>query len=176
MIHNTDGVIETLSGEPLNVFSPDPAMIHLSDIAHGLATTRRFSGQGRGFYTVGEHCVRMSYIVPQGLELEALLHDAAEAYLGDMASPVKHSPKMAACRELEAGLQAAIRVALGMPEKCPRSLKPWDRIMMATEARDLGLSWWNTSEEVTPLPEVIEPWAWQHTEARFLDRYRALIS
>src|SRR5262249_40410739 len=68
---------------------PTTAMLRIEDIAQGLAHECRFNGHVREFYSVAEHCVRVSWLVPQAFALEGLLHDASEAYLKDVPSPLK---------------------------------------------------------------------------------------
>jgi hypothetical protein len=71
----------------LNEFTPD--QIHIEDIAWGLGRTLRYGGHIKQDYHVATHCIVMSYAVPEEHALEALLHDAAEAYMGDIIWPVK---------------------------------------------------------------------------------------
>jgi 5'-deoxynucleotidase YfbR-like HD superfamily hydrolase len=86
--------IETFTGRYINLADPDPKDVCLEDIAHGLGATARFNGMTRKFYSVAEHAVFCSHYVEQAggsyVEcLAALHHDDAEAYLGDVARPLK---------------------------------------------------------------------------------------
>jgi hypothetical protein len=81
--------IRTNSGKSFDLMQLDPDSICIEDIAHGLSNTARFAGQLNGFLSVAQHSVWvMSYTSPEN-QLAALLHDASEAYLGDMPSPLK---------------------------------------------------------------------------------------
>src|SRR6478735_5347699 len=107
--------LQTVSGRRVNPFDPDPSQLDIGDIARALGNLCRFGGHSRVFYSVAQHSVIVSELVEQrGGDVEdvfaALMHDAAEAYLGDMPHPIKHrSPLGAAFREAEAGLEATIR-------------------------------------------------------------------
>lgn len=98
------GVIRTHSGNLVNVFDPDPDLITIGDIAHGLSHVCRFGGHTPRFYSVAQHSLMVSGLIyvrasssdlrmgtdrMRKLALEALLHDASEAYLGDMPTPIK---------------------------------------------------------------------------------------
>ena len=63
--------------------------VAIEDIAHGLAFQCRFNGQTCDFYSVAQHSLIVADLVPESHRLAALLHDAAEAYLGDMVKPLK---------------------------------------------------------------------------------------
>jgi 5'-deoxynucleotidase YfbR-like HD superfamily hydrolase len=72
----------------VNPLDPDPAQLDAGDIARALANQCRFGGHSRVFYSVAQHCVIVSRVVEErGGDVEAvfaaLMHDAAEAYLGE---------------------------------------------------------------------------------------------
>lgn len=92
------GTIQTFTGEPFDFANPDPATINLDDIAHALSNACRFAGHTRRFYSVAEHCVRVSEILEfrgfsclddQRLARHGLMHDAHEAYVWDCPRPFK---------------------------------------------------------------------------------------
>ena len=87
---NKDTVwIQTFSGKKFNLFNPNPDDILIEDIAHSLSNLARFNGHTDKFYSVAQHSVYCSFKAPHRLALAALLHDGAEAYLGDIVSPLK---------------------------------------------------------------------------------------
>src|SRR5438445_5213489 len=106
--------LQTVSGRWVNPFEPDPGQLDIGDIARALANQCRFGGHCRVFYSVAQHSVHVSELVEQrGGDAEdvfaALMHDASEAYLGDMPHPIKHrSPLGTAFREAEKNLEEAI--------------------------------------------------------------------
>lgn len=91
-----DPWIETYTGKRFYFLNPDPSMIEIKDIAHALSNTCRFSGHTWEFYSVAQHCLYVSDLLLEKygdpeLALEGLLHDAAEAYLTDIATPIKQA-------------------------------------------------------------------------------------
>ena len=127
----------TRSGIWIDLANPRPEDILLQDIAAGLALTCRFGGHA-GWYSVAQHSVLVAQAVQeadgnrwqQPLLQTALLHDAAEAYLGDVISPLKHAlPEYAA---LERRFEEAIRLRFGLPESGPEQVK-------AVKAADVAL-------------------------------------
>lgn len=85
----TPGVIRVMSGRLLDLRNLEEDDIFIEDIAWGLGRTLRYGGHIRQNYTVAMHSVVASYYVPEEYALEALLHDAAEGYIGDIIWPVK---------------------------------------------------------------------------------------
>lgn len=81
--------MQTHSGKQFHPFDPKPDEICVADIAHALAMCCRFNGHVKRFYSVAEHCVRVSKMVPREDALWGLLHDAAEAYISDIPKPFK---------------------------------------------------------------------------------------
>jgi len=143
--------ILTHSGLHFNLLAPDPDLIEIEDIAHALSHLCRFTGHTRQFYSVAEHSVRVSCLVPPAYRLEALLHDAAEAYIGDVSSPLK--ALLPAYRGIEHNIDHAIRARFGLPLAQTHCVKQADLVMLATERRDL------MSNDDTPweMPQGIEP-------------------
>jgi hypothetical protein len=79
----------TYTGKYINVMNLQPEDIDIEDIAHALSMQCRYNGHVREFYSVAEHCFRLSLVVPDELAKVALMHDASEAYCGDLVLPIK---------------------------------------------------------------------------------------
>jgi hypothetical protein len=128
--------IQTLSGRRVDVFDPDPGDFAAEDIAAGLANTCRFSGQLQHHYSVAQHSLIMSYTVPGFCAFEALLHDAAEAYLGDVPRPIKYGlPDYRAVSEI---VETAIALRWRLVYPWPDEVHAADMRMVMTEARHFG--------------------------------------
>jgi hypothetical protein len=78
----------TRLGLGINLLNPDPATVEIEDIAHALGNEPRFGGHTRRFYSVAQHCIHVSSLVRPKIALEALMHDAHEAYLKDVPAPL----------------------------------------------------------------------------------------
>src|ERR1044072_3315958 len=158
--------LQTVSGRCLNPFEPDPAQIDIGDIARALANVCRFGGHCRSFYSVAQHSVIVSELVEQrGGDPEdvfaALMHDATEAYLGDMPHPLKHrSPLGAAFKDAEDHLEAALRSRFGIKPDVPE-IKRADRALLATERRALSSEAWHWPELEGGGPVDRELQAWR---------------
>ncbi len=119
-----------------------PSQVRLDDIAHALAYLCRFAGHSALFYSVAEHSLLVSLLVPPPLAVHGLLHDASEAYTGDLIAPIKQA--LAAhtswWAELEASIDAAIAERLDLrPLEADEiaAIKHADRVALVTEYRDL---------------------------------------
>lgn len=99
--------IQTFAGKHFNYLDIQQDAIEIEDIANALSNICRFAGHLPEFYSVGQHSVLTSYLVPQEFALEALLHDAAEAYLQDIPDPLKRL--LPDYRAIEDQVDAAIR-------------------------------------------------------------------
>lgn len=106
--------IQTFTGRRFHPLSPMPDDIVIDDIAHALAMICRYAGHTSTFYSVAEHSVIVSLHVPAEYAREALLHDASEAYIGDVSRPLKHHPVMSEYRRVEAELTCAIFERFGI--------------------------------------------------------------
>ena len=122
--------MQTASGRAFDLLTPRPAQVSLDDIAHALARIARFSGHTPEVWSVAAHSRLVTRIVAQRssdreLRLAALLHDAHEAYLGDMTRPVKEAlawldpGARETWRLLEQRIQGAIHHAFGLPAFLP---------------------------------------------------------
>lgn len=128
-------MILTHSGRSFNLLEPTPAMVEIEDIAHALSNLCRFTGHTKAFYSVAEHSILTSYLVPETYGLEALLHDAAEAYIGDVSSPLKQL--LPEYKVIEERIDQAIRRRFCLPGQPAQFIKDADLMMLATEKRDL---------------------------------------
>ena len=132
--------ILTASGKRFFLFDPQPEEIDIVDIAHALANICRFGGHTKFHYSVAQHSVLVSEIVeatvPE-LAFAALLHDATEAYVGDMVRPLKK--QMPAYREVEDATWIAIAKVFALPEILPPIVKRADMAALLTERRDVML-------------------------------------
>jgi hypothetical protein len=172
----------TVSGQYVDLYDPDPETISITDIAHHLSQINRFNGATRSTYSVAQHSILVMQAVPVRFRLQALLHDASEAYMGDMTRPVKHGPiDMQNYRDIESHLQAVIyaRFGCGMAQtdECRDTIHHADRVVLATERRDLcapNNDPWPILIGIKPLPGRIRPQSPVASETEFLTNFKAL--
>jgi len=165
--------IKTYSGVWFDALNIDPDLIRLEDIAHALSNLCRYTGHCREFYSVAEHSFWVSTQVPEDYRLAGLMHDASEAYLNDIAKPLKDSPLYVEYRELEEQLQAAIYSKFRIPFlTVPKPVKLADRRLYETEARDLMGSDF-TGIRGLDLTDPSDPYG---AKTLFLQRYRQLTT
>ena len=173
--------LQTVSGRWVNPFDPDPGQLDAGDIARALANQCRFGGHSRVFYSVAQHSVIVSELVEQrGGDVEdvfaALMHDASEAYLGDMPHPLKHrSPLGAAFKDAEEHLERAIRDRFGIKRDVPE-IKRADRALLATERRAFSAEDWHWPEldGVEPLDLELTALSPDEAAEAFARRYAEL--
>lgn len=172
--------ITTHSGKHLDLNHPVPEMIEIDDIARGLANECRFAGQLETFYSVAQHSVHVSRAVEhkhRRYALEGLLHDAAEAYLKDLPTPLK--ALLPDYQQLENLLDRAIRARFGLPEMASNDVLRADRAMLAAEKTafnlDPGIDWpVLQGVPVTSWPEASPPLAPRQAYHDFMRRYHEI--
>lgn len=125
------GEIRTYTGIMFNVFEPKPELINIEDIAHALSNQCRFSGHTAEFYSVAQHSVTVSFMVEKRHALAALLHDAAEAYLVDMPTPIK--VVMPEYSKAEDKIMQVIAEKFGFQYPFHKAIKEADKAMLETE-------------------------------------------
>jgi len=123
--------IVTISGRVLDCNNPHPDDILASDIAHHLEQTMRWRGATSRPLTVAEHSLYVAMVVSRENMLVALLHDASEAYLADLPSPVKRH--CASYRSIEAVVLGAILEKFNLPPTLPEEVLEADFRMACTE-------------------------------------------
>lgn len=164
--------MQTFTGKliDLSKFSVDD--VRLPDISHALAILNRFTGHSKTPYSVAQHSVMVSRICPPEHAMWGLLHDASEAYLGDIASPLKSMlPDYAV---LEEKFQRVIAQAFHLPYPIPHEVKLADKRALMAEKRDLITCDHDWGIDVEPMAGPINPYCWQQAKKLFEERYLEL--
>lgn len=153
----SDCWIVTASCRKFDLLEPAEEDILIEDICTSLSKLCRFTGHCQRPYSVAQHCCIGALFVPAEYRLEFLLHDASEAYLGDVSSPLKKV--LPDYKKIEDNLDRVIRRKFGLPESKTDVVHKMDRIMLATEARDLMplCDFGEYVEGVEPLKSKITP-------------------
>lgn len=174
-LHIGNGIIATYTGKAVNVLDPKPEEINIRDIAHSLSNQCRFTGHVRKFYSVAQHSVHVSEICPTE-PAWGLLHDASEAYLSDIARPIKKHPDFGKVYlAAEARLTEAIMLHFGLdPYLEPEEVKVADDILIRSEARDLMGSGIDVPKGKM-LDFEIEPWTPERAHGEFMVRFMELL-
>lgn len=167
--------IMLLSGEYFDFLKPETSKFTIEDIALGLSRTVRFSGQSNAVYNVAQHSTLCSYIVEDpALALAAHMHDAAEAFVGDVVSPLKQI--MPCFKEIEERVERVICKQFGLDYPHHPLIKKADLRMLATEVRDLQSpdAQWEMLQGIEPLSKKITAWGMEKSERKFLERFYEL--
>jgi uncharacterized protein len=155
--------IQTFTGKAYDFEAPTAAMIDLDDIAHALSNACRFAGHVKRFYSVAEHCVRVSYALERWypacadwLPGDGLLHDGHEAYVWDCPRPFKplfvNAEGVNIYEQFANNADEAIGAKFGIPPRRLHSpeVKRADDCLLVAEAKLLmhhGPEAWSSWEE-----------------------------
>lgn len=138
----------TATGRRFYPLDPRPEDISARDIIHHLARICRYGGAVGNWFSVAEHCCLLAdYFAGTELAPWALLHDAAEAYIGDLIRPIK--PSLPQFKAIETPLERMIWERFGLVGPLPPAVKAADVLIVADERRSLFL------------PEVLDRAGWQ---------------
>ncbi|CAI1149395.1 HD family hydrolase [Serratia liquefaciens] len=168
--------IATYSGKNINLDNLTTECIDLVDIAKGLSNVCRFGGQCEEFYSVAQHSILVSLLVPLPYALEGLLHDAAEAFIGDMPSPFKKN--LTDYMEMENKIESVIKRFFSLPPIKSPEVKSADLIALATECRDLNfpraLSYPPLRGIAPSDKHLVTPWPPKRAFQEFIARYDSI--
>jgi hypothetical protein len=157
--------IQTRFGRMMDLADPQPDDIDIRDIAHSLAITCRFAGHTVRFYSVAEHSFWVGRLLehdgePRERVLAGLLHDAAEAYVGDVTRPLKQALRAlgepgerSTYDKVSDAVDHAIHVRFGLTAyRCTPKIKSADMRMLAVEQKHLMTTppeEWKSTEDYT---------------------------
>jgi len=175
----------TAGGRKITVDAIEPQDIAIEDLAAHLAKICRFTGACRIQWSVAEHSLLVSeiladeYPLDHDLQLCGLLHDAPEAYLQDLATPVK-AHVAATYKPLERAAWYAVAERFGLPLSMPREVEHADLVALATERRDLmpaHAEQWSVLEGIKPIDDRVgrHERHWSVVQDAFLNRFHQLI-
>lgn len=186
--HIANGVIisgkntwmQTWSGNKVSILDPQIEDIDIDDIINSISKLCRFNGQCSIFYSVAQHCVEGSHLAGklfgEDIAREFLLHDATEAYVGDMIRPLKVHDKL--FQEIEERFYGVIARRFNFPFEMTQECKYIDDVMVTWEKRDIMPN----SDPWPNLPDIteynfpkIEEWRWTTALRLYKERYRELF-
>lgn len=171
--------IQIHNGKFMDFRFPGMAEYSIEDIAHALSHICRFTGHVNEFYSVAQHSWIGSYFIDQEYALEFLMHDAVEAFVGDVASPLKQL--LPGYKAIEHRVEQSVFRKFGIGFPLNRSVKEIDHRMLVTERRDLmpedtdGKAW-EWAKDIQPFKMRIIPFEPSLARSLFVKRFRELTS
>lgn len=178
MNQNNDNWIGLLSGATLNYDHPEDSDVTIDDLASALSNVCRFSGHLPCFYSVAQHLVNTSRIVPTEFAYDALMHDTAEAFTNDIPTPLKWA--LPIIKELESRIEAAMAARFGFVFPYAPEVKLADTQMLLLEKKYVKRDSfrWKLYENIDfeYLKDKVDLKPWQPIRAKreFLERYECL--
>ncbi len=168
-------VIQMIDGTYVDLINPDFSGVCIESIAWSLSMICRFNGHTTKFYSVAQHSVLASYLVPRELAFDGLMHDSAEAIIGDVASPLKSL--LSDYKEIEKRIEEELFSHFNVNRS--DEIKEIDLVLLATE-RDLLMpktdDVWGLIKDIKPLDILRKQGIWSQEEAYtiFMERYKEL--
>lgn len=170
--------MQTWSGSPFDFNTDNPLQINIEDIAAHLSKICRFNGACKDFYSVAQHCCLVSeelLLYEPKIQLFGLLHDAAEAYIGDIIRPLKNESLCAFENKILERIFVALNLSFKEYIAVRHVIKDADNVMLWTEKFQLmapSKREWECEYEKSSI--IINPWAWHKSQTLYLRRYRKL--
>lgn len=169
--------IQTHSGVMFWPLDPRADEVVIEDIAHALSMQCRFGGHSNRFYSVAEHSLLVSSLLPPALRLWGLLHDAAEAYVIDLPRPLKRC--LPGYCEIEDRVLAAVAERFGLALPMPAAVKAADEAMLMAEAGQVlavePKGWVEFDQGWRPADRCIHFWTPPYAEREFLAAFHAIL-
>lgn len=165
--------MQTFTGKLIDLANFQESDVRLPDIAHALSLINRFTGHSKVPYSVAQHSVMVSRLTEPENALWGLLHDASEAYLGDVATPLKNM--LPGYRDLEEHVQRAIASAFRLRWPMPPDVKAADVRALMAEKRDLIPGDHDWGIDVEPHCGPVLPYCWTQAKRLFEERYKELV-
>lgn len=167
-----DTTMQTYTGRLVDLSQFGPDDVRLPDIAHALSLINRFTGHSMAPYSVAQHSVVVSRLTPPEHALWGLMHDASEAYLGDVARPLK--ALLPEYKELEQHVQRTIARVFGLCWPIPEAVKLADNRALMAEKRDLLSVDHHWGIDAEPPSAPTSPYAWHQAKELFEKRFKEL--
>lgn len=173
----TAPLITIYGGGRLNLHKPGQTQFDIEVIAHHLSMICRFGGGVEFFYSVAQHSVHVSHLVPPQMALAGLMHDAAEAFVGDMVKPWKN--QLPHFQDVENNLTRHIFEQLGIDWPLPVEIHQADLVALKTERlvlkpHDHPGDWMRLDYLDNDDLEIIQPMTHEQGRDLFLKRYYEL--
>lgn len=161
--------IETYSGKQIDLVNPDPEQFLLEDIFRALLNIPRFGGHTKNFYSVAMHSYNVATLLPPALQFQGIMHDATEAFIGDMPTPFK--ALLPDYKAAELRLWHAIADRFSLPYKLDPLVKQADAIALIHERDYLKPTKivWPDHENVLRLPAGTFRWDNKHLQDLLVD-------
>ncbi|WP_436798387.1 hypothetical protein [Mesorhizobium ventifaucium] len=166
--------ITLASGRIFDFLDPHGSDFTIDDVAHGMAHICRYAGQCRDFYSVAEHSLLVCDVAVD-CPYEALLHDAAEAFIGDVTRPLKQL--LPEYKAIETNVEDAIAKRFGLNRSCRDAVKTADLSVLAAEQAQVmapGTDSWAREAGVVPAEVKIRYLSPAVARREFLERFEIL--
>lgn len=174
--------LRTFTGKRVELEAPTVEMICIEDIAHALGNLCRFNGHTKYFYSVAQHSCNVAMQLKDDdydydVQFHGLLHDAQEAYIGDMVSPLKRIKSLGpAYKEVEDKFVAVIAAKFGLnwDEDMSKAIHKADMQLCSTEMRDVMLGIDKFPGIEPPTLCKIKQWYGEYPEQSFMEHFEKI--